>query len=64
MNHNKLVTAMAERAGKLANMSMYELRMIVGTDDSACGRHQECLGMSKGALIEFALDREFEEPEF
>ena len=49
------------RVRELADMKMDELRDLLGSDDSRYARRQECLGMSRGRLVEAVLLEEFGE---
>ena len=60
---NDAVEEIASRAGKLSDMKMDDLRMIVGQDDSANARREELRGCSKGDLVAGIIETEFLDPQ-
>lgn len=56
---NALIAAVALRAKELTDKKMDELRDIFGEDESRSARRDQCLGMTKGDLVEAILLDEF-----
>jgi hypothetical protein len=59
--YNDLIYKIAAMAKELADEKMEDLRFRCGTDDTRAARRQECLGMTKGDLIEAIIVERFVE---